>query len=51
MVNVELPHEARGLIAIGDAELLAGAVAVGVHRGLGHAKLAGDLLGTEVLVH
>jgi hypothetical protein len=38
------------LIAVADAELLAGAVAVGVDRGLGHAKLTGDLLGAEMLV-
>jgi hypothetical protein len=44
MVNVELPGEAGGGVAVLDAELLAGPVAVGVHRGLGHAQLAGDLL-------
>ena len=50
MVNVELADDARGFVAVGDAELLAGAVAVGVDRGLRHAQLAGDLLGAEVLV-
>ena len=50
MVNVELAGEARGGVAILDAELAAGAVAVGVHRGLGHAQLAGDLLRRQVLV-
>src|SRR6185312_9172205 len=50
MVNVELPGEARGGVAVLDAELAARAVAVGVHRGLGHAELAGDLFGRQVLI-
>lgn len=50
MVNVELPGEAGGGVTVLDAELAAGAIAVGVHRGLGHAELAGDLLGGQVLV-
>jgi len=44
MVNVELPCELGGRIAVLDAELAAGAVAIGVDRGLGHAEFAGDLL-------
>jgi hypothetical protein len=50
MVNVILAQEARRLVAIIHAELAAGAIAVGVHRGLGELQLAGDLLGAEVLV-
>jgi hypothetical protein len=45
MVNIELARQASGGVAVVDAELLARAVAVGVHRGLGHPQLAGDLLG------
>jgi hypothetical protein len=51
MVNVELSCEAGGGVAILDAKLAAGAVAIGVHRSLGHAELAGDLLGRQMLVH
>ncbi|HEY2753689.1 MAG TPA: hypothetical protein VGI62_20250 [Phenylobacterium sp.] len=50
MVNVELPRESCGGVAVLDAELSPGAVAIGVHRCLGHAELAGDLLGRQVLV-
>lgn len=50
MVNVEAAGQAGGRIAVLDAELAAGAVAIGVHRGLGHAELSGDLLGRQVLV-
>jgi hypothetical protein len=50
MVNVESASEAGGGVAILDAELAAGAVAVGVHRGLGHAEFAGDLLRRQMLV-
>jgi hypothetical protein len=50
MVNVEAAGQAGGRIPVLDAELAAGAVAVGVHRGLGHAELAGDLLRRQVLV-
>lgn len=39
---------AGGLIAVAGAELAPGAVAIGVHRGLRHAQLAGDLLGRQV---
>ncbi|HEY3697144.1 MAG TPA: hypothetical protein VGL30_15980 [Phenylobacterium sp.] len=51
MVNVELAGEAGGGVAILHAELAAGAVAVGVHRGLGHAEFAGDLLRRQMLIH
>ena len=44
MVNVELAGEARGGVAILDAEFAPRAVAVGVDRSLGHAEFAGDLL-------
>ena len=51
MVNIEFAGDARGGIAVVDAELAPRAVAVGVHRGLGHAELTGDLLGRQMLVH
>jgi hypothetical protein len=50
MVNVELAGEPRGGVAVLDAELAPGAVAVGVDRSLGHAEFAGDLLGRQMLV-
>jgi hypothetical protein len=50
MVNVELAGDARGGVAVLDPELAARAVAVGVHRGLGHAEFAGDLLGRQMLI-
>jgi len=50
MVNVGLPCEPRSGVAVLDAELAARAVAIGIHRGLGHAELAGDLLGRQVLI-
>jgi len=46
-----VPGEQAGrLVAVADAELAAGPVAIGVDRGLRHAQSAGDLLGGEVLV-
>jgi hypothetical protein len=51
MVNVELAGQARGGVAILDPQLAPRAVAIGVHRGLGHAQFAGDLFGRQVLVH
>jgi len=42
---------AGGGVAVVDAELAAGAVAIGIHRGLRHAQLAGDLLRAQVTVH
>ena len=50
MVNVELAGEAGGGISVVHAELAPGAVAVGVDRGFGHAELAGDLFGGQVLI-
>jgi hypothetical protein len=50
MVNVELAGEPRGGVAVLDAELAPRTVAVSVHRGLGHAKFAGDLLGRQMLI-
>jgi len=44
------PQQAGGLVAIADAQLAPSPVAVGVDRGLGHAELARDLLGAQVLV-
>jgi hypothetical protein len=51
MVNVELTRQTRSCVAVLDAELAARSVAIGVHRGLGHAELAGDLLRRQVLIH
>jgi hypothetical protein len=51
MVNVPLPQQARGAVTVIHAKLPAGPVAIGVHRGLGHAEFAGDLLRREVLIH
>ena len=51
MVNVELSGEARSGVAILDAQLAAGAVAIGVDGSLRHAEFAGDLLGRQVLIH
>jgi len=50
MVNVELAGEPGRGVAILHAQLAAGAVAVGVDRGLRHAEFAGDLLGRQVLI-
>ena len=50
MVNVEAARQAGGGVAILDTQLAAGAVAIGIHRGLGHAQFASDLLGRQVLV-
>jgi hypothetical protein len=50
MVNMETPDQTGGGVTIVDAQLAASPVAVGVDRGLGHAKFAGDLLGRQVLV-
>ena len=51
MVNVEPAGDTGRGIAVLDPELAPRAVAVGVHRGLGHAELAGDLLGRQMLIH
>jgi hypothetical protein len=51
MVNIQLPHEPGGGVAVIDAQFSPGAVAVGVHRGLRHAQFAGDLLRRQMLVH
>ncbi|MDB5424237.1 MAG: hypothetical protein JWQ29_1653 [Phenylobacterium sp.] len=50
MVKIELAGQAGGGITVVHAELAAGAVAIGVDRGLGHAELAGDLLGRQMLI-
>jgi hypothetical protein len=50
MVNVELAGELGRGVAVLDAELAPRTVAVGVHRRLRHAELAGDLLRRQVLV-
>lgn len=50
MVNVELPGETGGGVAVFDPKFATRAVAVGVHRGLGHAELAGDLLRRQMLI-
>ena len=48
--GVELARQARGGIAILDAQLAPRAVAIGVDRGLRHAEFAGDLLRRKVLI-
>jgi hypothetical protein len=50
MVNVELPGQSGGGVAVLDPQLAPRAVAIGVHRSLGHAQFAGDLLRREMLV-
>ena len=50
MVNIELPSEAGGAVAILDAELAPSAVAIGIDRRLGHTELTGDLFGGQVLI-
>ena len=50
MVNIELAGETRGAVAVIDAELAPGAVAIGVDRRLRHPELTGDLLGRQVLI-
>jgi hypothetical protein len=44
-------EQAGGFVAIRDAQLAAGAIAIGVDGRLRHAELARDLLRAEVLVH
>jgi hypothetical protein len=44
-------QQAGGMVAVANPQLGPGAVAIGVHRGLGHAELARDLLGAEMPVH
>lgn len=50
MGKIELAGETRRAVAILDAQLAPGAVAIGVHRCLGHPELAGDLFGRQVLI-
>jgi len=49
-LEVELPGEAGGGVAVLNAQLAPRAVAIGVHRGLGHAQFAGDLLRGQMLI-
>ena len=49
-VAVELARQARGGIAILDAQLAARAVAVGIDGSLRHAEFARDLLRGQVLI-
>jgi hypothetical protein len=49
-LGVELARHAGGGVAVLDAQLAARAVAIGVHRRLGHAQFAGNLLGRKVLI-
>ena len=51
MVNVQLAQQARRGVAVVHAELPAGAVAIGVDGGLGHAQFARDLLRRQMLIH
>ena len=48
--DIQDAGEAGGGVAILDAQFAARAVAIGVHRGLGHAEFAGDLLGRKMLI-
>jgi hypothetical protein len=48
--GVELARQARGGVAILDAQLASRAVAIGVDRGLRHAEFSGDLLRRQMLV-
>jgi hypothetical protein len=50
MVNIQLAREAGGGVAVLDPQLAPRAVAIGVHRGLGHPQFAGDLFGRQMLV-
>jgi hypothetical protein len=50
MADVELTGETGCAVAVVDTELAPRAIAVGVHRRLGHAELAGDLLRRKVLI-
>jgi hypothetical protein len=50
MVNVELAGEAGGGVAVLDPKLAPRTVAIGVHRSLGHAEFAGDLLRRKMLI-
>jgi hypothetical protein len=49
--DIQLPRHPRRGEAILDAQLAPRAVAIGVHRSLRHAELAGDLLRRQMLVH
>jgi len=49
-LDVELARQPCRGVAVLDAQLAPGAVAVGVDRRLGHAQFAGDLLRREVLI-
>ncbi len=49
-VGVELARQPRRGVAVLDAQLAARAVAIGVHRGLGHAQFARDLLRRQMLI-
>jgi len=50
MVNIELAGEAGGGVTVLDPQLAPCAVAIGVHRSLGHAQFAGDLLRRKMLI-
>jgi hypothetical protein len=49
-VDIQLTRQARGCVAILDAQLAAGAIAIGIDGSLRHAEFAGDLLGRQVLI-
>lgn len=50
-VNIQLTRQARGRVAVLDAQLAAGAVAIGIDRSFRHAEFASDLLGRQVLIN
>lgn len=48
--DVEHAGETGGGVTVLDAQLAPRPVAIGIHRGLGHAEFAGDLLRRKMLV-
>ena len=44
-------QQSGGVVAVVDPQLAPRPVAIGVHRGLGHPQLTGDLLGAEMAIH
>ena len=49
-LDVEHAGETGGGVAVLDAQLAPRAIAIGIHRSLGHAEFAGDLLRRKMLV-
>ncbi|HEX3365542.1 MAG TPA: hypothetical protein VHS75_10825 [Phenylobacterium sp.] len=49
-IDIQLARQARGRVAVLDAQLAARAIAIGIDGSLRHAEFAGDLLGRQVLI-